>query len=628
MTDLAKLVVRLEAETARYQKELERARKQLTRFDRDAVDTARRVAKSTAAAAAAAVAALSAMSRAQINVQDEAGKTAQRLGLTTEELTRLRFAAKLTGVEQNTLEMALQRMTRRLAEAAAGGGEAAGAIEQLGLDAERLARMSPAQAFAEISEAIQDVPAQAERVRLAFKFFDSEGVRLVNTLALGKQGLKDAGDEAERLGVVIDQNASMAAARFNDNVTRLRGVVQGFSNQLVERLLPTLEGLSAELVTASQKGDGFESSLDGAEQVLRAVTAGGIVAGSAIANLTRALAAFSAAASQIDVSATDFIFGGIPRILIKNRKVIAAQVELLQDTFTGLSANMTDAFDQAAKVMQDGFGKLERESKEGVRRTVDASGFTFGGIPDRPAANDAGMTTAEERALAGIDAYNRALEEGRRVYESTRTAAELLADEQARLNQLLTVGAIDQDTYNRALEDAQDRFQDTSTKADEWARTMEEISASAARNIQSSLADFLFDPFSDGLDGMVQNFARTIQRLLAEAAAAAVINNLFKSESGGLEGALGGFLSSAFGGARATGGPVSTGKAYLVGENGPELMVPGTAGHIVSNEVLNQQAVNQTIVVNAPSGSVSRATELQIQAAAGRGVAAAMRRNG
>jgi hypothetical protein len=50
--------------------------------------------------------------------------------------------------------------------------------------------------------------------------------------------------------------------------------------------------------------------------------------------------------------------------------------------------------------------------------------------------------------------------------------------------------------------------------------------------------------------------------------------------------ALGGFFGglSLFGGARAMGGPVSSGKSYLVGERGPEIFTPSSAGNVISNE--------------------------------------------
>lgn len=47
--------------------------------------------------------------------------------------------------------------------------------------------------------------------------------------------------------------------------------------------------------------------------------------------------------------------------------------------------------------------------------------------------------------------------------------------------------------------------------------------------------------------------------------------------------AIGGAIDAAFGGGRASGGPVSSGTAYVVGEKGPELFVPNTSGMILPN---------------------------------------------
>lgn len=55
----------------------------------------------------------------------------------------------------------------------------------------------------------------------------------------------------------------------------------------------------------------------------------------------------------------------------------------------------------------------------------------------------------------------------------------------------------------------------------------------------------------------------------------------FGQAVGGVVGAASGALG--FGGNRAMGGPVSSGTAYVVGERGPELFVPGNSGTIVPN---------------------------------------------
>lgn len=68
---------------------------------------------------------------------------------------------------------------------------------------------------------------------------------------------------------------------------------------------------------------------------------------------------------------------------------------------------------------------------------------------------------------------------------------------------------------------------------------------------------------------------------IARASINSGLNSLFGGSGGGLV-QLGASLLSAFAGApgRATGGPVTGGRAYRVGERGPEVFVPTAAGRI------------------------------------------------
>ena len=76
---------------------------------------------------------LAALVDRSISAADAIGKTADKIGVGVEALQELRFAAKASGVEQQALDMALQRFTRRAAEAAQGTGEAKHALAQLGI---------------------------------------------------------------------------------------------------------------------------------------------------------------------------------------------------------------------------------------------------------------------------------------------------------------------------------------------------------------------------------------------------------------------------------------------------------------------------------------------------------------
>ena len=83
-----------------------------------------------------------------------------------------------------------------------------------------------------------------------------------------------------------------------------------------------------------------------------------------------------------------------------------------------------------------------------------------------------------------------------------------------------------------------------------------------------------------------------------------------------LGGIFGNIFSSIFGGFRASGGPVLAGTPYMVGERGPELFVPRSAGNIVPNGA-GGNVVNINVNQSFAAGT-SRATTLQAAADARR----------
>jgi hypothetical protein len=54
---------------------------------------------------------------------------------------------------------------------------------------------------------------------------------------------------------------------------------------------------------------------------------------------------------------------------------------------------------------------------------------------------------------------------------------------------------------------------------------------------------------------------------------------------------------------RATGGPVSPGRAFMVGERGPELFVPTSSGSIATLSAGRSRDVRVSIAINAPAGA-------------------------
>jgi len=97
--------------------------------------------------------------------------------------------------------------------------------------------------------------------------------------------------------------------------------------------------------------------------------------------------------------------------------------------------------------------------------------------------------------------------------------------------------------------------------------------------------------FNDVIDGTKSAKDAVIELGLAFTQAYIKAQLLKSLESSGFSGTGGGsFLTSAisaiFGGFRADGGPIESGKAYIVGERGPEMIVPNQSGYVVPNQSL------------------------------------------
>src|SRR5690606_16329068 len=83
---------------------------------------------------------------------------------------------------------------------------------------------------------------------LAMKLFDSEGVALVNMLAMGSAGFNEIRAELERYGIALTRLDLRKVEMANDEFTRLRIIQEGFWNQLAVKAAPVLAEIGNRLL--------------------------------------------------------------------------------------------------------------------------------------------------------------------------------------------------------------------------------------------------------------------------------------------------------------------------------------------------------------------------------------------
>lgn len=209
-----------------------------------------------------------------IDEADKLGKMAQSIGLPVEALSKLKFAAELSDVSLTTLSTSMQQLNKNMVAVASGaGGKAAEAFRAMGIAVRNTDGTLKAsdQILAEIADKFQRYEDGAAKAALAQAIFGRSGAAMIPMLNEGSEGLRRAADEAERFGIVISKDLASSAQNFNDNMTRMRKVLDGLFIQLAGHLAPALEEFSNSLVDSAKSGDVMKTAANVIVSVLASI---------------------------------------------------------------------------------------------------------------------------------------------------------------------------------------------------------------------------------------------------------------------------------------------------------------------------------------------------------------------
>lgn len=610
--ELASLVLKMSADSAQLRTDIKRVRRDMTGMRKSATDLEKgfrgvsRTLKTTFAAFGVGLG-IRGIVRSIDNLTaslDSVAKTASRVGVTTDQLQELRFAAGQASVDTKTLDMAIQRFSRRLGEAAQGSGELKDTIESYGIavrDSEGNTR-SVVDVLGDFANVIRTAESDQERLRIAFKAFDSEGAALVNMLRDGSDGLDKMRSRARELGLVIDSETIRASVEFRDRLDELSKSFAALQAEALGPLLPKLTEYVEALRDAIREGGGVKQIVDeltdSLEQLgkVAAVVAGagfglsrGGPLGAAILGGATALSVYRQEIGKLiaipkvqlllersnelpnfgnlplpeGVSPIRIAPGGLPGDAGSPAPPIVRPVgddtdneaEKRQKRITGIIASLREeAETYGLSAEQVALYKLEQLGASDAQLAM-ASALTakVGLLRDEEAAMEASRQSAEEAA----EAIHSARMADQRLIEVLAEEISLMGmgnreREQERAVRRLSAEATDEQREAvRALAGA---LYDQQEAARQTGDEMSEFAIQGARNMQSAFADFLFDPFSQGLQGMLSGFVSVIHRMVSEALAAKLGEALFGSlltggtaaGDGGGTGLIGGLLAGLF----------------------------------------------------------------------------------
>lgn len=183
-----------------------------------------------AAGVTAVITALGGITASAASATDELNTMSKITGVSVEELQRFQYASKLVDVSQETLATSLRKLSANMQNAAkTGKGEAYDAFDKLHIkitDTNGSLRDSQT-VFNELIDALSNVENQTERDAYAMDIFGKSATQLNPLIVEGSQILKEYGDQADRMGLIFDEDTLSGLQKFQDRLDISKRQIEG-----------------------------------------------------------------------------------------------------------------------------------------------------------------------------------------------------------------------------------------------------------------------------------------------------------------------------------------------------------------------------------------------------------------
>lgn len=192
-----------------------------------------------AATGAVVVAALGAMVTQAANYGDAMRDAGIRTGMTTEEMSAMKYLAEQSGTSFEALQKGLLFLSKN-------ADANAKAFKQMGIETRDSSghTKSAKDLFGETTEKLARMSDGSEKTALMLKLFGKAGVELTEAVSGGKAAIDAATLATERFGTAVGPEAAAAADVYNDSLNDMKQAQLGLSLSIGNALLPALTAVS------------------------------------------------------------------------------------------------------------------------------------------------------------------------------------------------------------------------------------------------------------------------------------------------------------------------------------------------------------------------------------------------
>lgn len=422
---------------------------------------------------------------------------ADRIGLTTEELTKLQFVGSQFNVSADALNTAMQRFQRRAGEAANGFGVASKAFKDLNLEAREVISLPIDQQFKKIAEALRGIDDQGMRMNVVKNLFDTGGMPLLNMLNASGEEFDDLIDKAERLGYVTSTEFANMSADVLGEISNIRGAFSNVGKEIAVDFLEPIDAFLKSLTTEDIERwvNNFRKTIDVGVVALKGLAV--IIAGRMVASLYASGKAFRANSIEVTRNTAALIAQG------QGAKVVTSSHIAMAKSARVLSLAMAPFGGGVGLLATAGFGLYSLGSA--MRKTAVDAEETSNKIDELAQSLESFSTKGKSAVELRVDKNNfeKGIQEVRKELKALETEAGMasinLRDAKWALNQAKqakeTAGVIQEievrvKKWSVALDDANVKIEKANALIGETYNQIDSIG-----NAQNSNAVVLSDEF-------------------------------------------------------------------------------------------------------------------------------------
>ena len=190
------------------------------------------------------------------NYAAEISKVAEKIGISTVDLSKLADVAQDVGLPLETLARGIRFLERSMLEASQAEGEHREIFRALGVEFEKSpGQVRPAiDVILDLSDAFMKMGKEdPTKAPLAMKLMGRGAVELIPLLDKGKQTLTEWMQTSEKTGMVISEGLGRRAREFNRTMHNVGDAIKGISLTILADMMPALQSASKFLLDLAER---------------------------------------------------------------------------------------------------------------------------------------------------------------------------------------------------------------------------------------------------------------------------------------------------------------------------------------------------------------------------------------